>query len=129
MRKERNRKEKQKRDMWRSQGLCTKCGKPRVMGYTLCVKCLQRNEKYNRKKNPIPRSERKEYGLCYICGVEVEQEGNSLCVTCRDRASKNMKDLLKNPTPAMVEARENYKKYNKSFYKHKRENTTHARVE
>lgn len=79
----------------KSEGLCRSCRKRKVAeGHTYCSVCLvkhrERGRIYRRKKdNAIDRSERPNYGLCYICGEPLDREGN-VCVKCADKMTANL---------------------------------------
>lgn len=96
----------------KAAGICVKCGKRNsVQGKTICIDCLT---KIHRKKDPrwnneIERTERPNYGLCYVCGKSLNLH-KSLCDECLDRARKSIALLNQNPTDGMVENREYWKK-------------------
>ena len=104
----------------KAAGICTKCGKRKVApGSVLCIDCRtkKRRKKDPRWNNDIPRSERKEHGLCYICGAPVCQESKSLCRKHYELYSNRMKHLNANPTEKMIKAREEYAKEFRGFKK------------
>jgi predicted amidophosphoribosyltransferase len=66
-----------KKRYWRlrEKGLCPWCGKKAEKDRAFCYECIiknkRRNKKINKIKNPIPRTDRTRYGLCYFCGKPV----------------------------------------------------------
>ena len=102
---ERNRKVRQinrvrpYRDYRRKNHLCMRCGKDLGADtHVNCELCRKKNalanQKFKEQKNGgvpiVPRSERKLYGLCYICGDEVEYSDDALCPKCRERCVDNL---------------------------------------
>ena len=75
-------------------GICTRCGKRKAReGKTTCPICAEKDAEYHRIRYAsaehnvdIPRSERPDHGLCYICGTPIES--GTICETCRERFSK-----------------------------------------
>lgn len=81
----------------KAAGVCIACGKRNAQkNRAHCSICLarQRERSYEhyreRNENYIPRNERVAYGLCYVCGKQLDREG-SLCKKCKDRAIINLK--------------------------------------
>lgn len=78
----------------KAEGLCVRCGRYRaVKSHVLCIECRNKERKKYMKKNEgkITRSERSTYGLCYICGEELGNDGRKLCSKCSERSLKNLK--------------------------------------
>lgn len=80
----------------KSEGLCRSCRKRKAEeGHTYCSICLakhrERGRTYRRKKEKteIDRSERPNYGLCYICGQPIDREGR-ICVKCAEKMTANL---------------------------------------
>lgn len=78
------------------QNLCRACRKrQRAVGHTYCESCLAKKRIESReirnrtKNNGIPRSERPNYGLCYICGGKLDRDGR-ICTKCAKKAAKNL---------------------------------------
>lgn len=97
----------------KTAGICVDCGKHKaVHGKVRCYDCLANGRRRSRKRrgNDIPRNERTEYGLCYICGKPVCEESGNLCKEHYDLLSGQMKELIKNPAKNMVKAKEEYAK-------------------
>lgn len=71
--------------------LCIWCGKPICSTSTaFCIDCKIKNQRNNgKRKNGIERSERHEYGLCYICGNPAVA-GKKLCEDCYNRSCDNL---------------------------------------
>ena len=67
------------------KGICTRCNKRKAAeGQKRCKMCIERVNEYRRAKRiGIPRSERQEHGLCYLCGDKAE-EGYKLCHKCHE---------------------------------------------
>lgn len=96
----------------KASGICVKCGKRKALeNKTLCIDCYvkKRRKKDPRWNNEIERSERPQYGLCYICGSPLSDH-HSLCNKCLERCRNQMISLNANPTEKMIENREEYKK-------------------
>lgn len=81
------------REQRKENGLCIWCGKPICSTSTVyCTDCKIKNQRRNNKrKNGIERSERHEYGLCYICGKRAI-EGKRLCEDCYKKTCDNLPD-------------------------------------
>lgn len=91
--------------MMKSLGLC-KCGKALAIGFASCPDCLEKDrlfqerkrnkdrEAYNKKQNEYHRSkykERKENGLCVVCGRPRGNSPSLECVECRVKRIKRAK--------------------------------------
>lgn len=74
----------------KEDGKCINCKKPlSVNSECFCIDCRVKNQRKNdRKKDGIDRSERKQYGRCYICN-KVADKGR-LCLDCYERACNNL---------------------------------------
>ena len=75
----------------KEKGICVKCGeRPAEVGKTRCAICnVKESERAKRiRGTTISRSERPNYGLCYICGKEIS--AGKLCQECSDRAQNNL---------------------------------------
>lgn len=81
------------REQRKENGLCIWCGKPICSTSTVyCIDCKIKNQRRNdKRKSGIERSERHEYGLCYICGKRAV-EGKRLCADCYKRSCDNLPD-------------------------------------
>ena len=74
----------------KSKGLCVRCGVEIGVGNTRCSRCTKRinhDAKMRSLKKiegtgRIDRAERLAFGLCYICGRELDLEGKKLCSKC-----------------------------------------------
>lgn len=71
------------------KGLCIGCKKRRAReGHAYCVECyIRRRRKQISKIQTISRSERPKYGLCYVCGKELDNK-TKVCTSCRDKIFK-----------------------------------------
>lgn len=123
------------RQAFKENKMCVCCGKQdafTLIGRKICYECL---EKYHEKtgytfkkpkkiKQPsLPRNERDDYGLCYICGEPKEKielkwsdKGNRLCLKCYQRllevSKRTYQRKLKTPICQTQKAIENYNKLN-----------------
>lgn len=79
------------REKRKENGLCIWCGKPICSTSTVyCIDCKIKNQRRNdKRKSGIERSERHEYGLCYICGKRAV-DGKKLCEDCYKRSCVNL---------------------------------------
>ena len=89
-RKERKKKLYEER---KESGLCTRCGKPREAGKTLCKTCAERHRAANKQswvKAGKPTG-RWNNGLCGLCVKKPVEEGYKVCADClaRIRAIKH----------------------------------------
>lgn len=80
----------------KAAGICVSCGKKNAMeNRVYCSLCLAKQREYNReyyRKSRgiyIPRHERASYGLCYICGKQLDCESR-LCKKCRGTMTANL---------------------------------------
>ncbi len=111
--KERNRKHAKER-YWKlkEKGLCVTCAAPKTEEGIYCTKCKNIMYKTNKwysdeyvairnenlkalKKNQ--RDERREKGLCIICGGEIDDKKYKSCTKCRDKRKeyyKNNKEYI-----------------------------------
>lgn len=68
------------------QGICTRCGKRKVMsGKKKCGICLEKDAEMRRMKRieqPNIREYRKTNHLCYFCGSPVDMESGNICKRC-----------------------------------------------
>ena len=120
---ERNKQTAKKRYAERkASGICVKCGKHKALeNKTLCLNCYLKKRKIKdpRWNNEVERSERPQYGLCYVCAKPLTGH-HSLCDECLTRSRKLMVELNKNPTDKMKENIDRFKNYNNViFYKNK----------
>ena len=97
-----------------SSGKCGLCGKTNNgvrKSNHICIECSlkQRRYKADKRKGVIPRSERAAYGMCFFCGEPVK-EGYKTCIKHYEDICFRLKKLNANPTPAMLKAREQFRK-------------------
>lgn len=85
------------REQRKENSLCIWCGKPICSASTVfCIECKIKNQRRNdKRKSGIERSERHEYGLCYICG-EHSIRGKKLCNKCYKKVCSNLPDGKEN---------------------------------
>lgn len=79
------------REQRKENGLCIWCGKTICSSSTVfCIDCKIKNQRKNdKRKSGIERSERYEYGLCYICGNPAV-DGKKLCDDCYKKIRDNL---------------------------------------
>lgn len=89
-------KDKEKYERLKEQGICTYCKHEKAMdGKTKCKKCLAKiRYKRNLKKNDIDRSERISFGLCYICGKNKLMKGKGVCEPCYQKRMISMSKIM-----------------------------------
>lgn len=76
----------------KEKGLCMQCRKRKVKaGHTMCERCLAKKREYNKMygTNDISRYERPSYGLCYVCGDNLDTE-NRICSKCKSKLTANL---------------------------------------
>lgn len=80
---------KRKKAMCDAKGLCIGCKKrPARKGHAYCIECYaKRRRKQLETQGTLPRSERPKYGLCYICGNDLDNKTN-VCTECRNKLFK-----------------------------------------
>lgn len=128
---------KERRDMFKKLHLCSECGNEDVstmIGYKQCIKCRElrsghkidydkfmlSDEELKCQEPKIKRNERFLYGLCYICGENIEYKESKwggeiikLCKQCYQRncqiAEKRIKKILA-PSCNTKNAWDNYRK-------------------
>ena len=121
------------RKMLKENKMCVCCGKQdafTLIGKKICYECLEKYHKrrgYGFKKpkkvkqQTIPRNERGDYGLCYICGKPKEnielkwsEKENRLCLKCYQRllevSKRTYQRKLKAPIVMSRKAIENHNK-------------------
>lgn len=116
--REQNRTEQNKKDLARYEilkqnGICTYCKHEKAMpGKYKCKKCLaklKRRRDANRKD--LTRSERPDYGFCYICGKNKLKEGFRVCADCYDTRMESIKKIM------YLSYNEEWKRDNKLVFK------------
>ena len=80
---------KKRKESCTRNGICIGCKKrPAREGHAYCVTCYAKQKtKREQNKSDIIRSERPNYGLCYICGNELDNKTN-VCTACRNKIFK-----------------------------------------
>lgn len=74
-----------------AEGKCQYCGKPSINGWSCIDHYLKEKRRY--QKQDIPRTERPEHGLCYICGSEIDN--GKICDKCREKVTRNVTEYRK----------------------------------
>lgn len=82
----------------KQQGICTYCKHEKaVPGTTKCAKCLAKiRTKRQAKRCEIARSERRSYGICYICGKNPVLPRKGACAECYEVRLEAMGKCLEN---------------------------------
>lgn len=79
------------------KGLCPKCGKYKSINGGLCQRCKAYLKKYRDKKRcDLQRSERPDYGICYICGKNPIMKGKRVCESCYEVRLKTLPAMWEN---------------------------------
>lgn len=80
----------ERRERLKAAGYCATCGKRRPKpGRVTCVACLTYLGRYNSRR----RQWRITAGLCYLCGVQVEDRRR--CGACRAKGRAYHRDYLR----------------------------------
>jgi hypothetical protein len=84
---------KAKSQVYKSIGLCTRCGNPNDTNLIVCSKCQEKSKEiYNRtsdqinKKLSIKREEAKKNGLCSMCCIRTPLPEKLVCEDCKERS-------------------------------------------
>lgn len=92
---ERKKRDKQKYEERKTQGMCVNCGKRPQQHGQICNKCystiLRRKQK---TKSNITRSERVSFGICYICGKEKVMKDKGVCPKCYEVRMKSITPIM-----------------------------------
>lgn len=108
-------KDKEKYQILKENGICTYCKKRKAaQGKLKCEKCLSvlKNRKDN-KRTDIPRNERISYGLCYTCGKNELMDGKGVCAKCYEIRLKSISKIM------YMQTNEQWKKDNSMLFKNK----------
>lgn len=79
----------QRRDAWRMEGLCIRCGRERVEGRMQCERCLERDRQESQIYHKEWREKTKAKGFCIMCGVTWAEPGHSYCKKCLQKRARN----------------------------------------
>lgn len=103
------------RERRKAAGLCIDCGRPICSSSKCyCVECRIKNQKRNeRRKEGLNRSERKQYGLCYICGKEA-LPGKAVCKEHYDTLVRNLE--IAGNSDKTIERRNQIRKQNRLIF-------------
>lgn len=97
---ERERDRNRKRDLAEHRlqnGICPRCGKYPSMYGGECKKCRAYARRYREShRDGISRSERRSYGICYICGKEMTIPGKGVCKKCYEVRCGTIPAMLAN---------------------------------
>ena len=89
-------KDKDKYQKLKDNGICTYCKREKAMqGKYKCEKCLNKlKNRRNSKRKDIPRSERISYGICYTCGKNKLMDGKGVCAKCYEIRLKSISKIM-----------------------------------
>lgn len=94
--RDRNRKRQQAEER-REKGVCPRCGKYKSEHGEICKKCKAYLWRYrNNNRHDIMRSERPNYGICYICGNNPVLDGKKICEKCYQDRINTLPSMLEN---------------------------------
>lgn len=81
-------------------GMCPRCGKYLAMNGGTCKKCRAYGKRYrDSHRDSLPRSEWRDYGVCYICGKNEVIPGKGVCQNCYETRLKTIPAMLANQNP------------------------------
>lgn len=82
----------------RAKGLCTRCGKHTTESGGICSRCKAYLKRYrDNHRQDIMRSERADYGICYICGKAKVMKDKKVCPDCYETRLKTLPAMWANP--------------------------------
>jgi HNH endonuclease len=96
---------KKRKERRKKQGLCVRCGNPTIKGKTTCESC---SDRVNKSRN-VKYAERKDSGLCPLCGVREPVKGYALCKPCNDAKAIREKRYRSHWFKAQVKDRDDHK--------------------
>ena len=80
----------------KENAICPRCGKPSDSGKVYCKTCRAAMKgKREHDKKTISRSERPNYGICYICGKEQVMENKKVCPKCYKQRILSINQCIK----------------------------------
>lgn len=78
-------------------GLCPRCGKHQSQNGGLCQRCRAYLKNYRDKNRcDLSRSERPDYGICYICGKNPTIKGKKVCDKCYETRLSTLPAMWEN---------------------------------
>lgn len=78
-------------------GLCPRCGKHQSQNGGLCQRCRAYLKNYRDKNRcDLSRSERPDYGICYICGKNSTMKGKKVCDKCYETRLSTLPAMWEN---------------------------------
>lgn len=98
-----------RREILKKYHMCADCGKQDAYTLNGRYRCFECNEKHRKsetdlikiekeRETPLPRNQRFEYGLCYMCGKQIENydlkwnvNRPRLCLKCYERTCEAAK--------------------------------------
>ncbi|RHQ70270.1 hypothetical protein DWY27_04910 [Clostridium sp. AF24-2LB] len=80
----------------KEKGICPKCGKISINGKVYCKSCRSAMKaKRDSEKKTVHRSERPNYGICYICGKEQVIKNKKVCPKCYKQRILSINQCIK----------------------------------
>lgn len=93
-------------------GMCPTCGKHKTQDGKLCEWCKSYLKRYRDKNRcDLSRSERPNYGICYICGKNPIMKDKKVCESCYEVRLKTLPAMFSNVN------NENFKTLNNQVWK------------
>lgn len=90
IRKATNQSSKSRYNLYKSLGLCTKCGNKAIEKRTLCQRCNAKAKAYSQARRGVSNS---DLGLCRSCGAE-RKEGFKFCEKCLPAKQEHGRKVL-----------------------------------
>lgn len=79
------------------ESMCPRCGKHKSVNGGLCGRCRAYGKRYrDNNRQDIARSERPDYGICYICGKKEVLDGKKVCADCYETRLKTLPAMWEN---------------------------------
>lgn len=92
----RRKRDLEKYEKLKSDGICTYCKSRKAQeGKTKCQVCLAKlRNKREKKRDDLPRSERRAYGICYICGKNPVLKDKGVCEDCYEARMQSIQNIM-----------------------------------
>lgn len=87
--------QRNRRDLWRESGRCTRCGAERDSEKKMCAKCREymADIRHQNAKNAKKRRDKlREAGMCTRCGKTWAESGRTTCKKCANRHNQYCKN-------------------------------------